>query len=123
MKECTLCEELKELDEFYVRAKGVSAQCKTCLRGTGLLRYYTVGRDNYLRRRYGITLDEYEALLEGQGNCCAVCGRTQDINYSVDHSHTTGEVRGLLCTACNRGIGMLQDDPELLRKAANYLEK
>lgn len=77
-----------------------------------------------LARRYGMTVTEYEALLRAQDGRCAICGlEPTDRNLHVDHCHKTGEVRGLLCTLCNLGIGMLADDAERLRAAADYLEQ
>lgn len=77
-----------------------------------------------LKRLYGITLEEYNILLEAQNSKCAIC----KINASefkkdlaVDHCHTTGAVRGLLCTKCNPGLGYFQDSTELLKAAIEYL--
>lgn len=89
-------------------------------------------REWLLRKKYGLSADAYQALLEGQGNLCASCrekevfvnkktGRLQELG--VDHDHQTGEVRGLLCVGCNRGIGYFCDSPEKLRAAADYLER
>jgi hypothetical protein len=62
-------------------------------------------------------------MLEEQRGGCATCGRLPSrISLHVDHDHTTHEVRGLLCMQCNNGIGLLQESPELLRDAADYLE-
>lgn len=77
---------------------------------------------------YRITPDEYDALYEEQNGECAICGTTQcadarEFPLHVDHNHRTDEVRGLLCDLCNRGIGNFNDDPELLRSAADYLER
>jgi hypothetical protein len=76
--------------------------------------------------RYGITSDEYDQLLVDQGGVCAVCGLPETSNFksrlSVDHNHETGRVRGLLCNTCNRALGLLRDNPEVLRNAASYLE-
>lgn len=81
---------------------------------------------NYrLQYHYGITAAKYNAMLEVQGGCCAICGKTPEENerkLSVDHDHATGEVRGLLCSNCNRGIGLLQDSPELCELAVLYLK-
>jgi hypothetical protein len=80
-----------------------------------------VERDWYLRTEYGITLTQYETLLEKQGGGCAICGRKEKC-LCVDHDHATGRVRGLLCGSCNNGLGRFKDDPKRLRRAANYLE-
>lgn len=78
-----------------------------------------------LERNYGITLAEYNEMLDDQGGGCFICGRTaaeEGKRLGVDHDHDTGEVRGLLCQNCNTAIGFLQDDPALLRSAADYLD-
>lgn len=83
-------------------------------------------RAKKLRDLYGITVEEYEALLEVQNGLCAICKQPEvvpDRNLAVDHDHDTQRVRGLLCTACNRGIGCLQDDPEILQAAIDYLKR
>lgn len=78
-----------------------------------------------LRRKYGLTLADYEEMLAGQGGVCAICG-TDDPGgrhgrFNIDHDHASGEVRGLLCTSCNHGLGKFQDSPDLLEEAAAYL--
>jgi hypothetical protein len=81
----------------------------------------------------GLSMTAYEAMLEKQGNCCAICGTDSPGGkgrWHVDHDHACcGRkracekcIRGLLCAACNIGIGYMKDDPALLRKAADYLE-
>ncbi len=67
--------------------------------------------------------EEYETLLKYQGHTCAICNRPElsRKRLSVDHCHETGAVRGLLCTLCNTGIGMLKDDPLLVLQALKYL--
>lgn len=81
------------------------------------------------RRRlalYGLTQTEYDELLAEQGGGCAICGRQREPrrggSLAVDHDHKDGAVRGILCSWCNRGLGMFSDDPEMLRTAATYLE-
>lgn len=82
-------------------------------------------REGHLRRKYGMSLADYDTMLAAQGGCCALClsdrpgGRAS--TFHVDHDHDTGRVRGLLCHNCNRGLGYLGDDPDLLREAADYL--
>ena len=83
-----------------------------------------------LQRKYGISLLEYSQMIISQGGKCAICGSeeggTRNGNpkaLAVDHCHDTAKVRGLLCESCNQGIGKLKDDPTVLRKAADYIEK
>jgi len=84
----------------------------------------------YMRqRRYGITPDEWEVLMEKQEGKCAICGGDNRLerknsnlrNLAVDHDKKSGKVRGLLCGPCNRGIGLLRHDPQLIQRAARYL--
>lgn len=73
--------------------------------------------------RWGITVEQYEALVAAAGGLCAVCQQPprESKALCIDHDHVTGVVRGLLCQDCNLGIGQLRDDPELLDRAAAYL--
>ena len=91
-------------------------------------RYYQENKDRQrhlaFQKRYGITLNEYNDMREEQGNSCALCGIHEDNltkKLHVDHCHETSIIRGLLCHACNTGIGLLNDDPDLLSKAIGYL--
>lgn len=81
--------------------------------------------DYYVRFYYGITGDEYNAMLAQQNGCCAICQTppTESRRLCVDHCHTTGAVRGLLCDRCNVGIGKFNDDPALVAVALEYLTK
>jgi hypothetical protein len=79
-------------------------------------------REKWLKRQYGMTVADYEAIKAGQGGVCAICRMASKKTLNVDHCHVTGEVRGLLCDACNKGCGHFRDRPELLRAAAAYLE-
>jgi hypothetical protein len=81
--------------------------------------------EKWLIRKYGISLSEYKALLKNQNGRCAICETRECATgnrMAVDHDHVTGAVRGILCKACNTGIGGLRDDPKLLLKAINYLK-
>jgi hypothetical protein len=87
-------------------------------------------RKEELKRKFGMTLDDYQEKLKEQNGVCAICSKPETairmgklLPLAVDHCHRTGETRGLLCTVCNIGIGSLQDDPEVLRTAANYIDK
>lgn len=82
-----------------------------------------------LRRKYGITAKDYAKLWKAQDGLCAICRRPevatlvdgQIQSLAVDHNHATGEVRGLLCRACNIGLGMFQDDRGRMLDAVKYL--
>lgn len=78
-----------------------------------------------LSRRYGISLETFKTMLAAQDSTCAICKAAPEPGrrLSVDHCHTTGLVRGLLCQRCNTAVGMAQDRPELLRQMADYVEK
>jgi hypothetical protein len=88
---------------------------------------------SWVRRlaRQGLTPEDYDRILAEQGGGCAICktkdpgkaGRGVPGKFPADHCHKTGASRGLLCHRCNRGLGMFDDDPEILRAAAAYLER
>lgn len=77
-----------------------------------------------LRRDFGISLEDYQTMLAKQGGVCAVCLKPEKTKrrLAVDHDHNTGKIRGLLCRDCNTSLGKLGDSPEILRRAAAYLE-
>lgn len=82
----------------------------------------------YMRQYlYGLTPEQYAEMLEEQGGVCAICGTDEwpgkGNRPHVDHDHSTGRVRGILCSHCNHGLGKFRDDPERLRAAAEYLER
>ncbi len=80
-------------------------------------------RNDKLKHRYGITIEQYEAMLKKQRNSCAICHQSSPRNLHVDHCHSTNAVRGLLCNGCNRILGFANDTPSTLRSAARYLER
>ena len=82
-------------------------------------------RAGQLKRKFGLTVTEYGMLAESQGNACAVCREVCPTGrrLAVDHCHTTGNIRGLLCQGCNTGIGKFRDSPERLIAAARYLQE
>jgi len=83
-------------------------------------------RDYDLKRHYGITQADYDALLREQDDRCAICQTGEPRGHGrfhVDHDHETDAVRGLLCHACNTALGGFQDDPDLLARAIAYLEE
>jgi hypothetical protein len=84
-----------------------------------------------LRKRFGITLDQYRQMSLEQDHKCALCiqpetavdAKGAERFMAVDHCHKTGKIRALLCASCNKALGGFKDDPALLRKAAEYIEK
>jgi hypothetical protein len=125
LRTCSKCQVTKETSEFGKHKgtkDGLRPECKQCRNA----RPYDPKQqlNNYLKSAYNITLKEYDALLADQTGVCALCGTDypgKQGRFVVDHNHTTGEVRGLLCNQCNVGLGALQDNPALLLKAAQYL--
>lgn len=113
---CTWCGETKPATEFSRASNqkdGINRWCKDCK------------KDKEIQRLFGIT---YNALVEKYGNSCGICGKSEDAQFNgratrlcVDHDHTTGEVRGLLCRACNAWLGVYENHPGWFAKADAYL--
>ena len=125
MKECRLCKEVKPFEDFY-KSHG---RCKKCY--LALLKAKRIPGDRkeyYIQRSYGITMDAYNDMLKKQNGCCAIClgddpkSPARVNHWYVDHCHTTGKVRGLLCNACNRALGNFGDSIENLERAILYLK-
>ncbi len=92
--------------------------------------HYNKCNKEYIRKhnlkRYGISIDEYNDMFAKQEGKCGICGTHQSGEkraLDVDHDHDTGKVRGLLCNACNKAIGLLNEDISILERAAEYLER
>ena len=113
MKTCTYCNEAKPKSEYYSRPDtgGLKARCKEC--------ECLMSR----ARNYGVSVEE--ALDYMNTTNCDCCGKhlVDKRHTYIDHSHTTGEIRGVLCMSCNSGIGFLGDNVEGLQQALNYLTK
>lgn len=104
---------------YYGKNKEKIAQChkKWQQKNEGVICGHT------LKRRYGITLEQYDKMFEEQNGNCAICGLPELMRrLSVDHNHKTGEVRALLCHQCNLMIGHAHENPTVLKEAAEYLE-
>jgi hypothetical protein len=101
---------------------GITTYCKPCHNARGRKSKEQVGgeRTYHLRRRYGVTGEEADALLAAQGGLCAICKVAPAVH--VDHDHVTGAVRALLCFNCNGGLGQFNDDPVVLHAAAYYVQ-
>lgn len=125
-KLCNKCGQEKEEFDFYPRADHphlLQSHCKRCVLDNRKLipksEIKIKNRKANLKKKYGLTLEAYEALLAEQEGSCFICHSEEDL--VVDHDHDTGDVRGILCRKCNSGLGMFKDNPELLTKAAEYL--
>ena len=79
-------------------------------------------RNTHLKRKYGISVEQYDAMLLSQNGLCKICGEKPDTILCVDHCHKNKKVRGLLCNSCNLGIGHLRHSDELLNNAIAYLK-
>jgi hypothetical protein len=132
-KKCRSCKETKSLNDFNkdkTRAGGRDNQCRECkknrdkeYRNTHFrIRGYRNKKHDW--RKKGIkcyTIQHYQQDIKKQDNKCAICKEIMD-PACVDHDHDTGMVRKLLCRTCNAGIGLLKDNADLLREAADYLD-
>lgn len=134
-KICTKCNCEKSIDDFYsyTLKSGkpmLHTWCKVCFKE------YTksnkkpnnpkANKKYKLKYRFGLTMAEFAKMLEAQNGVCAICKEPERVkkdSLSVDHDHKTGKVRGLLCGRCNRGIGMFQEDLEMMESARAYLQK
>lgn len=111
---------------FYVQMPNGVHLCLKCARENNA-KWRKANRKRHLIMsrvaRYGITVNDLNLLWETQRGVCAICGEILDgKKYRIDHDHITGKVRGILCTSCNTGVGLLKDSPEVLINAARYLE-
>ena len=147
-KTCTKCLTPKDLEQFPKHKRyngGHSSWCYKCLSKRASEwaknnkekvsesgrksrnKHPNTRRNAKLMALYGITLSQFEEMSNLQNDICAICPKHKSENKNgklfVDHSHATGKVRGLLCDDCNRAIGLLKDDPGLLRSAIAYLER
>lgn len=137
VKVCVKCERPKVLSGFYKRKDTgkYRNECKDCINKYNLELYHKnpKQKDNHrkaawkhqIKKNYGVTPEEYYEMLEKQEGKCKICStHIDDIDKHVlyiDHCHTTGKVRGLLCQQCNSGLGMFRDRVDLLKKAERYL--
>ena len=128
-KRCTKCGEEKPYSEFHFEKRssdGVVSRCKDCTRAYGKQWRQAKGNMYHRTQRYGITPAEYHEMLDEQLGRCACCGSSnpkRKAGFVVDHDHSTGLVRGLLCHSCNIGIGQLGDSISGLTNAVDYLRR
>ena len=138
---CTKCKAEKKRSEFYLKEKcnkrtGLQQRiswCKECMKESSTA-YHVDNKEKQevwrLKRTYGITRDDYARMLKEQGGTCRICNKSgqffrngKPLPLCIDHNHTTGKVRGLLCLNCNSGMGKLGDSIDILKKVIKYLEE
>jgi hypothetical protein len=138
IKSCTKCKIEKDISNFNFRGGTqkhlYKSRCKECLNDFNQewrkdnpekVRVYRAKDPWTLHKRtkrLGMTVEEFWNMYESQKGKCVIC--LQDIaaeNSAIDHNHTTGRIRGILCKSCNRGIGLLKDNSQVLNRASNYL--
>jgi hypothetical protein len=136
MKKCRCCLERKPNDRYPISYTGnPSTKCQDCwdagFQGVNN-RITGTFRDYWLRKKFGIGEEDYQLMFDRQEGKCAICNSSEPggrkagaggavKNFFVDHCHITGQVRGLLCNNCNRGMGLLGDSIENLERAILYL--
>jgi hypothetical protein len=134
MHKCSKCNLEKDLSQFHKRSNrpcGVRSICKECYK---VYPKILKRKENYMReydlmKAYNIGVKEYNQMLVAQDGKCLICSRDHKTLIGrkkflcVDHNHKTNEVRGLLCDKCNRGLGLFNDDKEMLMSAYHYLNK
>jgi|ERR1700677_2942775 len=123
MKACTKCTKVKPLSAFY--KKGKESHCKVCKKEHRLATP-DVSKRSYLKYFHDISLEFYNELYAKQDGKCAICSKPQ-IEFTkalaVDHDHASRKIRGLLCGPCNRAIGLLKDNSNIVGKAFLYLQE
>lgn len=136
-KTCTKCSEPKSLNDFAPhprRRDGRSNICILCVKlakkerdrvadinGAKYHKYKRGIKNAFLKRKYGITIDQLEAKIKSQDGKCAICNNKRVL--VVDHDHSTGQVRDLLCSKCNTGIGSFSENVIDLSSAIRYIQK
>lgn len=130
-KVCSACRKelpLSVFDKNRGQKDGLQNQCHDCLKESR--RKYreanpALHKARHWKNRYGIALDEYEAMVAQANGVCPVCKEPPPSpfkGFDVDHDHETGKIRGLLCRPCNLALGGARDDPAILRALADYVE-
>lgn len=115
-KTCTNCKQFLPISEFARQkssSDGLHSWCMDCSRFITFIRH--------LKKSYGLTYEQYTDMIAAQNNTCPICLR-QDQKLFVDHDHSSGQVRKLLCGKCNAAIGMLDENIESMARAAEYLK-
>lgn len=134
-KTCKRCGEEKPDSDFYkqnTRAGVREAWCSKCKKSAN--RQYrkehpektstSSRRRRYLKKTYGLTVEEHKTLFDRQNGVCAICRQSpKNEKLHIDHCHNSGKIRSLLCGSCNRGLGLFQENTHILKQAIDYIGK
>lgn len=140
-KLCIRCKKEKDRRQFPKRKSGaLYSYCKICNKELHSLwvkrnksSFAAINRKSNLKRRYGITPEEFDRMLARQKGLCAICGTDKPkgerntygagpgTGWRIDHDHDSGKLRGILCHRCNAGLGLFEDKTTVLQKAIIYL--
>ena len=126
-KRCTKCRLDKPLTDFPIRkdrGNKPRSHCRPCHNEAATQQASKIRQRSWrYKRKYGISLQEFDQMFADQGGKCAICTKEfgSESDAMVDHHHGSGRVRGLLCRGCNLAIGYLRDDPVLMWNAAEYV--
>lgn len=126
-KICSGCKQELDITNFNrhtLSKDGLNSQCRSCRTTKQKNRRQTLqGKAATLKYLYNVTIPQVEAQLKRQNNMCAICGDSfLTHKFAIDHCHTTGTFRGLLCRPCNSAIGLLKEDKRVLVQAIRYLK-
>lgn len=135
MKTCTSCNIEQDEEQFYLHRSARTSEgyrrpiCKSCHKNTTVKwqnensdKVSLIRRRTKLKQKYGISVEEYDAMFKEQNGVCKLCYKEHTRRpLNVDHCHSTGKVRGLLCDKCNMALGLLNDDVKLIDKIKDYL--
>ena len=153
MKTCSKCLSTRPSDQFNKRKAnkdGLTVWCKPCVSTYNKIRkanysperveqlkqmerayrqskpYKDYDWSRHIAKKFGISEFQYNEMQIAQKNCCQICSINQKDSkrrFAIDHNHSTGKIRGLLCQTCNQAIGMLKENKDILYSAIKYLEK
>jgi hypothetical protein len=123
-KTCPKCRAIREVGEFSKNSTskdGLNYWCKYCQAEYRKSTYCPKkNRDYFLSRRYNLTHGQYIEMYEEREGECDICGDYHE-TLCIDHEHSTGKIRGLLCQECNKALGLFYDNPLLIQSAIDYL--
>lgn len=129
-RKCNSCNELLLVNEFYIKKDiknnkhyRFNSPCKICANIDRDINYHKAYQK---KRKYNLTIEEYDAKLHSQNYSCDICNIHRDDcskDFSVDHCHKTGKVRSLLCNKCNSALGFFNESIKIMNKAISYVKK